>query len=365
MEERKISGELRFGAVMDWYYRIVLEAETLPKQIDLLDDFFPGLLIEERASDGETKIPAEYDLQNRVIRAVRYHGHLYVSGSRQVTQILGRLFGTAQGSLEKERATTSELLRRAAGDLCGSPAYVASLARRSSARLSGLTDEQMERFLDTFADYYVAACERRSELSMDEKEQELFPVTDETFADIMENIAFQWEQGTGEGVANAFTWMLLFCLLRNDCERLVPVYLSSFRERRSYRHEERKVEIVPTSDPAMDGVEESYYEGDDLDRRFPGIEWFCDRCGEHLNEQEGFDDHLHVWKCTRCGYENRIEMDNIYDSGRAYEGDAAPTDPADFYRALRERTEEVEKGKKRKQEEDAPETGKRNRETSP
>ena len=133
----------------------------------------------------------------------------------------------------------------------------------------------------------------------------------------------------------------MFSLLRNECGRLVTVYLSSFRERRSYRHTERRVEVVDTDDPEKDGREEWFYDGDDLDHRFPGVDWYCDRCGEYLNDQEGFDDHLHVWKCTRCGYENRIEMDNIYDSGADYEHDGAPSDPKEFYRALKERADEV------------------------
>lgn len=340
-EENKLSGELRFGVIMNWYYRDVLQEDFLPKQIDLLDDFFPSLLIEEKESDGKTKVPAEYDLRDRVIRAARYHDHLYVSGSRQVTQILGRLLGTAQMSLEKERATTAELLRRAAGDLCNSPEYVAALANRSLQRLADLTDDQTDRFMSTFNDYFVAVCDRRAELALDEKEQELFPIEDETFRNVMENVVYQWRQGTIEGAAKAWTWLLLFSLLRNECGRLVTVYLSSFRERRSYRHTERRVEVVDTDDPEKDGREEWFYDGDDLDHRFPGVDWYCDRCGEYLNDQEGFDDHLHVWKCTRCGYENRIEMDNIYDSGADYEHDGAPSDPKEFYRALKERADEV------------------------
>ena len=38
------------------------------------------------------------------------------------------------------------------------------------------------------------------------------------------------------------------------------------------------------------------------DERFPDVDWYCDRCGEHLNYQSGFDDHKYTWKCTYCGY---------------------------------------------------------------
>lgn len=45
--------------------------------------------------------------------------------------------------------------------------------------------------------------------------------------------------------------------------------------------------------------------------RFPGIDWYCDRCNAQLNIQPGFDDHKYVWKCTKCGYKNSISRDNI------------------------------------------------------
>lgn len=48
-------------------------------------------------------------------------------------------------------------------------------------------------------------------------------------------------------------------------------------------------------------------------KRFPGIIWFCDKCGERLDQQPGFDDHRYVWKCTNCGYKNSISKDSILD----------------------------------------------------
>lgn len=48
--------------------------------------------------------------------------------------------------------------------------------------------------------------------------------------------------------------------------------------------------------------------------RFFDIDWFCDRCNAHLNDQIGFDDHRYTWKCTECGHKNSISRDNIYAS---------------------------------------------------
>ena len=45
--------------------------------------------------------------------------------------------------------------------------------------------------------------------------------------------------------------------------------------------------------------------------RFPGIDWYCDNCGAHLNNQKYFNDHKYTWKCKECGYKNSISWDNI------------------------------------------------------
>lgn len=56
------------------------------------------------------------------------------------------------------------------------------------------------------------------------------------------------------------------------------------------------------------------------DERFPDVDWYCDRCGEHLNNQSGFDDHKYTWKCEACGHKNSISSDNIYESHEDFRG---------------------------------------------
>lgn len=51
-----------------------------------------------------------------------------------------------------------------------------------------------------------------------------------------------------------------------------------------------------------------------MSERFPGIDWYCDRCNAYLNDQSGFDDHKYTWKCTECGHKNSISLDDIYES---------------------------------------------------
>lgn len=36
------------------------------------------------------------------------------------------------------------------------------------------------------------------------------------------------------------------------------------------------------------------------------IEWYCDKCNAHLNEQPGFTTRLRTWTCKKCGYKNVV-----------------------------------------------------------
>lgn len=55
-----------------------------------------------------------------------------------------------------------------------------------------------------------------------------------------------------------------------------------------------------------------------MTERFPDIDWYCDRCESHLNNQKNFDDNKYLWKCTECGYKNSISSNNIFDSKEDY-----------------------------------------------
>jgi len=46
--------------------------------------------------------------------------------------------------------------------------------------------------------------------------------------------------------------------------------------------------------------------------RFPDVDWYCDKCGSFLNNQDGFNDHKYLWKCTECGFKSSISKDNIH-----------------------------------------------------
>jgi len=52
-----------------------------------------------------------------------------------------------------------------------------------------------------------------------------------------------------------------------------------------------------------------------------GIAWICDGCGQMLNVQKGFSEECGVWKCTECGYDNKIDVSEVYLSEEEYQAD--------------------------------------------
>ena len=55
------------------------------------------------------------------------------------------------------------------------------------------------------------------------------------------------------------------------------------------------------------------------------ISWICDGCGTMLNIQPGFDEGCGEWTCTACGFKNKIDKSEIYQSEDEYQ--AAMRDP--------------------------------------
>lgn len=51
------------------------------------------------------------------------------------------------------------------------------------------------------------------------------------------------------------------------------------------------------------------------------IVWICDKCEATLNTQTGFSEDLDEWKCTECGYVNKLSMDEVYVSEDEYQSD--------------------------------------------
>ncbi|MDO4479036.1 MAG: hypothetical protein Q4B73_08395 [Lachnospiraceae bacterium] len=374
-----MADKLQPGILAELYYERVL-LEKMPRQLDLMADLYPGFVIEEVPSDNKTKTVADYDEASGFIRAVRYHDRLYGGSHNRVTQILGRLTGTAKGSSEKERYTAERIRERIAGTLAVSPESLTAfrdywlvrigeeVENGSEEALYRLRDE-LDGYLDILLDAgndsssqepspselsALTSATPLSEISSEsatssEKASQSATssglrtiATDNAVCDIapevmdafLRMVLYQWNLGTVAGLVNVWVWLLLGALLRQQINRLLFVYLSTLEPRIP------EVDDRITKEDLLEG--ESFYEGDDLDNRFPGILWYCDRCGERLNEQTGFDDHLPEWACRKCGYENRLSIEDIYNCEKEYLDGSDPVDKEDFFWALKERHDEVD-----------------------
>ena len=49
--------------------------------------------------------------------------------------------------------------------------------------------------------------------------------------------------------------------------------------------------------------------------RFPDIDWWCDRCNAHLNDQIGFDDHKYIWVVIKIASQLQTFMNPKKTSG--------------------------------------------------
>lgn len=52
------------------------------------------------------------------------------------------------------------------------------------------------------------------------------------------------------------------------------------------------------------------------------IVWICDQCQALLNDQPGFHESCGRWQCTACGYENPIDVSQVYLSEDEYQSAA-------------------------------------------
>ena len=49
------------------------------------------------------------------------------------------------------------------------------------------------------------------------------------------------------------------------------------------------------------------------------IAWICDNCGSMLNVQDGFHELCEEWKCSVCGFTNKIDKSKLYVSEDEYQ----------------------------------------------
>ena len=118
----------------------------LPSQLDLLDEWLPELVVHEVQPESSAKQEAEYRETRFQIDAVRYKGSFYVGGSRRISQITGRLIGTAKGNQEKERKAASMIQSHLAALLVTDFDVITRLKENTLDKLSVLDDEALEEF---------------------------------------------------------------------------------------------------------------------------------------------------------------------------------------------------------------------------
>ena len=340
MSEKESQGiDLRLGYVTELYYSLI--NQKVPKQLDLLDEWFPGFIVAEREEPG--KVDAEYADSEFTIYASRYNGSLYSSGSStRVSQILGRLIGTARSNQEKERKTAELIQKVVAEILVTDKEAVEILQATVQDHLTLLSEEQQKQLDGQLVGIIWDSTVDRYEKELYDRMDEPFPMDDEVWDGLMYNIGYQLHLFSYEGLVNAYLWLLLGALLRNEVGRVVRMYHSGFSAVNIQQSETGQI---------MDKLNylffpeeyESTYSGNDVEKRFPGVSWQCDNCGDILESQPGFNDHLSLWQCRKCGYLNKIDFSSINDntedriSGINY----TEEDINDFNRAIENRKKEI------------------------
>ena len=331
----------RFGTAAKLYYDAA--GQKMPRQLDLLEEWFPSFIVRTVETDGSVKKEAYYEDREFLIHAVRYREHLYSGTSDRISQITGRLTGTAKGNQEKERKT-AELIRRHLAEVFVSDPEAVSILQDTVRKMFPAEEEElMNRLWETLFDRTIEEAERREVQDPYEKISEPAAFDDEVFDGLVYNIIYQLHLQSWEGLVNAYLWLMTGSLLRNECGRLLRMFDSSFHPVAAQYS--RMIPLRQKLHYMLFPEEyEPVYSGDDEESRFPDVTWYCDHCGEELNIQEGFDDHLPYWQCRRCGYLNFLDADEIYDNSEDYENDIRTQDPEQIEEAIRKRKKELEAG---------------------
>lgn len=321
--------DLRFGYAARFFASCSGTAEK--GQLDLIEEWFPGLVITVR--DSGEKLPAEYDDLSCRITASRVRGKLYLGDNSRITQIVGRLSGTAKGNQEKERRA-AELIRRSVSRiLAEDDTAIYDLLELAEARILSLDEDGLKRFCSGMVFSLFDLAGKREAKDGAARDREAAAMDDEVFGLVIYNAAYQLHLETFPGAACAFLWILLGGFLRNEAGRIARIFDSGFIPAFRAGSEDRTL-----SDKLnyLFFPEEYYsvYGGDDLEKRFPGIAWYCDECHSRLDEQPGFDDHFEAWQCRVCGHINPLSEEHIFKNEEACRNGEEPMDPADYRDAI-------------------------------
>lgn len=336
--EKDMNIDLRFGYVSEMYYNVV--SLPMPKQLDLIHTWFPGLIVEIREGDGKQKEEPVYDDQKYTIFASRYHDYLYAQGDKRIAQITGRLVGTAKSNYEKERKTAELIQKHVSRRIVNEMDPVIRLTEHTAFMIGQMNEEQLNTFHHILYDFCIDLAEKYDGMDEWEKDNVPFPMDNETIDQIIYNTFYELLKYTFDGVVNAYQWLLTGSLLRNETGRITRMFNSSWVPRNK-AHSELGTITDKLKYLLFSEEYESYYTGDDLEKRFPGIEWYCDACEAHLNEQDGFDDHLDAWQCRKCGHINRIAFEEIFDNDDDFQNGILRHTEEEFQQAVENRKKDL------------------------
>lgn len=331
---------LYFGFITELYYSFMDLKK--PSQLDQINEWFPSFLIE--VIDDDKKEEPEYIDTEYKINVRKFNDSIYAGGSsNRVTQIAGRLIGTARSNAEKERKTAELIRKHIARRLIREYDLIELLQKNVYDHLSLIPEEKEEEFFGILINLIFELTEARRNMSEYEKDSEPFPFEDYVFEELIYNVAYQLHLYTFEGMVNAYMWLLLGGFLRNEVGTVLKMYHSGFVAINRQLSEKDTLEDKLNYFFDTDSYEATYT-GDDLNKRFPGITWICDNpeCEEILDYQDGFDDHLEYWQCRSCGHINKIDIQDVYENTEAYLNGEDPIDPKDFEAALNERKKQLD-----------------------
>lgn len=341
MNNKETHKSLYFGKVAEIYYSFV-NVKT-PKQLDQINDWLPGVLIFPRVNS-EHKEP-EYIDSEHIIDA-DYDNDCFYSGgtSNRVTQIIGRLVGTARSNQEKGRKDAELIRKHIANLLITDFRYIEKLQNNTEEMLDKIPEDRIQDFHYEVFNYMCDLVDSRNAMSEEERVDESFPFDDYIFEDLIYNVAYQLHLFSYEGLINAFLWLLLGGFLRNQVGSLLKMYHSGFI---AINRQLSELGTISDKINYLFNHEEYYstYDGDDVDSRYPDTTWRCDKCGAILNQQEGFDENLSEWKCKDCGTINKIDLSVIYENEEDYLNNR-PVDPKDFKRAVETKEKEIKEYEK-------------------
>ena len=329
---------LCFGDVAELFYSY--KNLKKPRQLDLIDQWLPGILVFPRANPKHEE--PEYKESKYVVFADYNNDCSFYSGgtSNRVTQIVGRLIGTAKSNQEKGRKDAELIRKHIAKLLVTDFRYIEKLQNNTKEMLDKIPEDRIQDFHYEIFNYMCDIVDSRNAMSEEEKVDEPFPFDDYIFDDLIYNIAYQLHLFSYEGMINAYLWLLLGGFLRNHIGLLTKMYHSGFiainRQLSEFETLSDKINYLFNPDEYY-----STYNGDDFDSNYPDTTWKCDKCGAILNQQKGFDDKLSEWICKDCGHTNKIDISEVFNNEEDYLNDK-PIDKKDYERAIQTRKKETE-----------------------